>query len=103
MKIVAIDRFKIHKKEVFAYQEEQPDPVAQLAFDIIKQHAMVSAMPDGEDTSGRQKLRLPTPDEFVRRAFNIAETAFCEAMERGLLVKTPDLSEIIDTRDGTDD
>lgn len=95
MKVVAVDRYRNFKKEVVAYVEEQPDPVAQFAFDIIKQHAMVSAMPDGEDSSGRQKEKLPTPEQFVDRAFAIAEYAFNLARDKGRMIKTPDISEVI--------
>src|SRR5688572_16352986 len=77
---------------VSIFKTEAPDEVA--AFELIERWGLVAAMPDGEDSSGRAKLRLPTPDELVARAFAIAETAWATAHAKGRIVTIPDLNEI---------
>lgn len=56
-----------------------------MAMDILKSHPLVAAIPDGEDSAGRQKLRLQTAEESVERALDMAEhlVAICE--QRGWL------------------
>lgn len=76
------------------FRTEAPDEIATLATILIEKWGLVAAMPDGEDTAGRAKLRLPTPDELVNRAFDIAAKTYEVARARGLLISVPDLNEI---------
>ncbi len=48
-------------------------PIAVWSFRICERWAMAVAMPDGEDSDGRAKLRLLTPQEVAERAVDIAE------------------------------
>jgi hypothetical protein len=54
---------------------------------------MVAAAPDGEDSAGRAKLRLATPEELVQRAFVTANLAYWNARQRGLILNLPDLKD----------
>ena len=67
---------------------------ARIALAILEKHAMVSAIPDGEDTSGRQKCRLPTAEELVKRALDLAETFRREVESRGFLLEIEEESEV---------
>lgn len=49
-----------------------PDLRARIALDIARHCSMVAAVEDGEDTTGRQKMRLLTPSEVANRAVDIA-------------------------------
>jgi hypothetical protein len=51
-----------------------------FAREFISRWGMVAAVPDGEDSSGRAKVRLSTPEELVVRAFETAEL-FHKALE----------------------
>lgn len=81
-------------KAIVVYKTGVLDPVAELAVDLIVKHAMVAAVGNGEDSSGRQCFRLQTPEELVQRSFEIATRTFEVAAERGLIVDLPDLNEL---------
>ena len=62
---------------------------AQIAVEMIGRWGMVAGMTDGEDTSGRSKLRLATEEELVKRAFKIADLMFDELELRDWMVQIP--------------
>lgn len=62
---------------------------AGLAADLIERFGSVASIPDGEDSGGRQRLRLQTPDELVSRCCAIADAAFGEFEKRGWLLEVP--------------
>ena len=76
--------------EIRICDAQRPDLVAQLAINIIDRWALVAAYPDGEDSAGRQKLRLPTPEELVSRATAIAVEAYAVFGRCGLLIDLPE-------------
>lgn len=87
MKHIEVKRYGV--TEIKICQTEVPHPQAQIANDLMKQLAIVAAVPDGEDAAGRQKLRLMTPEEVVARATNIADLAWKEYRTRGWLLDIP--------------
>jgi UTP-glucose-1-phosphate uridylyltransferase len=48
------------------------DHCGAMAIDLVIKWGMVAAVCDGEDSCGRAKLRLMTPDELVDRAMETA-------------------------------
>lgn len=82
------------ENEVVVYEDETLNTTARLAFVLIEKWGMISCEADGEDSAGRQKVRLSTPTELVTRAFAVAEKAFQTAREKGYVVQLPDLNEI---------
>jgi hypothetical protein len=54
-----------------------------IAIDLLRSHPLVNAIPDGEDSTGRQKMRLQTTEETAHRAMEIAETVVALAEARG--------------------
>lgn len=95
MKIrVARPENRYDAKEVQTYVTELPDEVAQFAMELIRAHANVAGIQDGEDSCGRAKLSLQTPEDLVERSFKIAELAYGAARARGHMVPLPDLNEI---------
>lgn len=76
------------------YRTEMPSFEAELAFILLEKWGPVCAMPDGEDSAGRAKVRGMTPAETVQHAFDIASEAMRTAHARGLMVAIPDLNEI---------
>lgn len=82
------------KTTVTMYNTEVCDDVAVLASVLVEKWALVAAAPDGEDSAGRAKMRLLTPDELVERSVLIAERFFETMRARGYLVAVPDLNEV---------
>lgn len=73
-------RWKDHR-QVIEYELR-----AVIALQIIQQNTVhVAAIPDGEDSAGRSKLRLQQATEMVQRAFEIAELYVDECEKRGAL------------------
>ena len=75
--------------EIYVAAGETGTTEAAIAEKLIAHFGVVAGESDGEDTAGRQKLRLMTPNELVTRCFEIAD-AFCTgARERGWLIPLP--------------
>ncbi len=55
----------------------------EVALDIIRHAALVSAKENGEDSSGRQQLMLLTAEQVAVRAADIAEHLVNNAVSRG--------------------
>lgn len=62
---------------------------AKIAIACAERWALVAAIPDGEDSSGRQKLRLPTPQELAERSAGIASALYEEFDTRGWMIPIP--------------
>ena len=66
---------------------------ARLVIDFIVRWGAVAAVPDGEDSKGRQKLRLMTEKELVAKALLSVELATDELAKRGWMIQIPDFKE----------
>ena len=77
-----------------AHENEHPEAEAKLAFEFIKRWGLVMAADDGEDSVGRQKFRLATPQELIDRAFSIAHLAMDKARSTGLIHQGPTLADL---------
>ena len=75
--------------EIIIYNTEALFLEAQFANDLMKHLAIVAAVPDGEDSAGRQKMRMMTEMEVVLRATKIAEAAFAAHRVNGLILELP--------------
>ena len=73
------------KYTLMLHHSEIPEDEAKLAFSLLERWGMVAAAPDGEDSAGRSKLKLSTPDELVERAFAVAKLAFDKARADNLI------------------
>ena len=67
------------------FNSEVPDARGGMAYKLIERWGMVAAIPDGEDSAGRSRLRLLTPEEMVDRAFKATELFWNEAHKRGMV------------------
>ncbi len=76
--------------EVVVVLRKCPSSVAQLAANIAERWALVAAMPDGEDSAGRQKLRLPATEELVARSCDLAAGLWQEFEKRGWIMDLPE-------------
>lgn len=65
------------------------DPRGDLVISLVSHWGVIAAIPDGEDSAGRVRLRLQTPEELVSRACAVAEAVFAAMEEREWLVHIP--------------
>lgn len=87
------DRYKDNRPEVGAAEQSKYVHSLQSAcmMDFINKWGMVAAIPDGEDSAGRSKLRLATSIELVERAEEVTKLAFKALRDNGWLEETVDL------------
>lgn len=75
--------------EVFVTNTVVPDMPADWALEIASRWGAVAGHPDGEDSTGRAKLRLMTPDEIVTRSCEVASKLWDEFKRRDWLLDLP--------------
>lgn len=74
-------------KKLVIHRDYCYDDAAELAVRMIERWGQVAAIDDGEDSAGRAKLRLATPEELVTRAFEVAELYVYHAAHRGHVIE----------------
>ena len=73
---------------------------SEMAMRIVERWAMVCAEPDGEDSAGRAKLRLLSPELVVDRALAVSDLLVDRLADNGWITK-PEMSlEDVQRRDG---
>lgn len=82
-------------KKCILHDTELANNQARLATILIEKWGMVLAESDGEDSSGRAKLRTAAPAEVVERACKTAELAIEAFRARGWIIDGPDISELL--------
>ena len=78
------DKAYASSRTVFFHEIESIE--ATFISDLILKWGMVAAIEDGEDSSGRSKIRLQTPQELVDRAFETAKIVFERFKKEDLLI-----------------
>lgn len=73
---------------------------AALAVDLVKNYGIISAKDDGEDTQGRAKIKLLSPEEVVDRCCTIADLLVEEFEARGWIREDMRTAEEIAKRKG---
>lgn len=81
--------WKSESNEYVLQRETVLHETAELAKGLLERWGLVAGAPGGEDSCGRAKLRLMTPEELVDRAFETAERFMAIAREKGLLLDVP--------------
>lgn len=82
------DSIKGHVKPI-VHKTHEPYTVARIAMSMAERWGMVAAMPDGEDSAGRQKLRVLTPEELANKACATAAALWKEFGERDWFYENP--------------
>ena len=85
-----------HRSSVVVYERVAPNLKARMAKEMVERWGCVAGMPDGEDSSGRQRWRLRTPEELAQHACDAADR------ERGWLLDLPEPAVASDETDETD-
>ena len=78
---------------VLIHEEEHLALGGRIMAALLEKWGMVAAMDDGEDSAGRQKLRLATPTEIVDRAEKITHLMLERAKSFDWIIKIPTLEE----------
>lgn len=68
-----INRYNTDTPQITIHDTEVPIFEARLAVNLVEKWGMVSGVEDGEDKTGRAKMRLMTPAEVVERAITTSE------------------------------
>ena len=99
------DYLRNRQKELKSIIIEYPTTKARMAAALLEKWGMVACLPDGEDSAGRQKLRLMTPHELVERATDVAEIAFTAFNHFNWIEQVPDnvLAEMMPAKDEDED
>lgn len=87
--MIVRNRPRYSEFEAIAEETELPDATARFAAELISKFGAIAAIEDGEDTVGRQKMRLQNARELVERSFAIAEQYYEVARSRGYMVQCP--------------
>jgi hypothetical protein len=78
------------------HPKTSPDIRAALATQMAERWGLVAGEADGEDSAGRQKLRLLTPAELAKRSCEAAEALYKEFEARNWLVSTGSYEAVLD-------
>ena len=89
-----LNKYRNRVTELVRHETELPTMEAALAFYLLEKWGMVTAADAGEDSGGRQKIKLLPVKETVKRAFDMAEMAYEEMRKRKLFVALPDVETI---------
>ena len=77
------------RTQLLIFKTKMPTEEGQLAVDLLRHLAIVAGDVDGEDSSGRSKLRLLEPKEVAARAVAIAEAAWAAFEDKGWVLPLP--------------
>ncbi len=80
--------------KIEALNRECPGYEASMAIELISRWGMIAAEVDGEDSSGRSKIRRMTPGELVEHATATAGQAIAKFRELGWIKVRPSYKEI---------
>ncbi|MCV9940933.1 hypothetical protein OIU35_31670 [Boseaceae bacterium BT-24-1] len=94
MDLVRSDLFANSRFEFRQHAKKMVTQRAALAATLIEKWGMVACTGEGEDSAGRQRLRLLSPEEVVVRACDTADIAFTEFDARGWRVDLPGYDDI---------
>jgi hypothetical protein len=64
---------------------------AKMAFHLAEKLGMAAAKQDGEDSAGRQKLKLLTPEEVAERAISIVEHLWVAFQVKDWILPIPEI------------
>lgn len=84
---------ELSEREVAIYDDEVKQSECTLAFVLIEKWGAIAACPNGEDSAGRQKLKLMDEEDLVNRAFKISELAHKYARKHAYITTEEDITK----------
>lgn len=91
------DRYSNRHELISTLQKESPNLEARIAVSLVERWGLVAGEEGGEDSSGRAKLRIQSPEEVVNRAVTTAELLVSAIRDKNWLVQSPHPSELYDS------
>ncbi len=85
---IIADRFTM--KEPIIYKKRLLGLAAGISVEMVQKWGLVAAMDDGEDSTGRHKVRMMTIEELVQRACDSAQKLIEEFEKRDWLLELPE-------------
>ena len=85
------NRYDASNPQIGVWDRIKLEQEAKMAIEFVARWGSVAAEIDGEDSAGRQKFRLQTPDELVARACDVAHKLFKEFRIMGWVHITPSI------------
>ncbi len=89
MDIGFIEGESSERTPIAIFKKQAKNTRAEIALEFINRWGMAAAETDGEDSAGRQKLKLSTPGKMVQRACQAADLLMSEFEKRGWLLDLP--------------
>lgn len=89
-----VDEYSNRRMSLRLHEREAASWEARLACALIERWGLAMGDADGEDSAGRQKVRIATPQEVVSRACEMAALAVAEFRSRDWVVVLPSIDEI---------
>ena len=86
-------KFRNDVRQIAVHNDEISNPEALLTFALVERWGMIMGTPDGEDSSGRQKVRIMTASELVERACRVTEQVFMACRDLGWIRPGPTAEE----------
>ena len=74
---------------MIVHHRQLPNQKAAFAMKLAEHLAIIACDNDGEDSAGRQKLRLLPPDEVAHRAVQIADSMWDQFATCGWIIDLP--------------
>lgn len=90
-----LDRFQV--PNVITHDTTILSRQAYFAMELVARWGVVAAVPDGEDSVGRQQLRVMTPVELTDRAIKITELMFERMAEKEFTQEAQDWETLLAT------
>jgi len=88
------DRWSENLSRVTTVQRTAFTNKGKMAWELLQRFATIAAETKGEDSTGRAKLELLSPNDVVARACDIAEVAWDEFARRDWLLTLPPVERI---------
>ena len=79
-----------NSSSVITYKLKIPNRKAELAIELMGRIGMATGIEDGEDSTGRSKIKLLPSADVVKRAIEIADMAIDEMDKRGWYLEIPE-------------
>jgi hypothetical protein len=92
---VTTERFDRDYASVIHHERHHVSFEGKIMLDMIIKWGMISAEPDGEDSQGRQQLKLMPEEMLVARASSVTQYALAELKQQGWIVEIPSMKELI--------
>lgn len=91
----AKSRYKLDSGSgIMVHETEYLDQRARTAVSFVEKWGMALCEFDGEDSAGRQKMKVASCDSVVKRACEMTDLLFYEFRNRGWITDMPTYAEV---------